>query len=124
MLCTMADGVSKQMRGAIRLTAYHEVKFSLLCHQSAGGMSAAYEADVRPAYVLLVDATGGPAFVDLISGALLAAMEGMPECSLIGLATFSAEVLHHFMQDPFLMNACMLASCRCLLAAIFSALLC
>ncbi|KAK9794932.1 hypothetical protein WJX73_000348 [Symbiochloris irregularis] len=69
-----------------------EASCPLPTSEDVGGVSAAYEVHVRPAYVLLLDATGGPAFVDLVSGALLAAMEGMAECSLIGLATFDAEI--------------------------------
>ena len=47
---------------------------------------------MQPVYIVLIDTTGGAGFVELVTAAVLAALEAMPACSLVGLATFSDEV--------------------------------
>ena len=69
--------------------------------QGTGEDGVQYEAECRPVYLALIDATGGPVFMELVKGAVLAALEAMPACYLFGLATFSSEVIHaHVGQHP------------------------
>ena len=41
----------------------------------------------------LIDATGGPAFFELVRTALLGALEALPPSALLGLISFSDQVL-------------------------------
>lgn len=80
--------------------------------QGAGEDSPCYEADCRPVHVALIDATGGPVFLELVKGAVLAALEALPSCALFGLATFSCEVKHTASHASFTCHNRSLASKR------------
>ena len=59
-----------------------------------------YEAKCTPAYIALIDSTGGPTYLELVKSALLAALEAMPPAALFGLVTFSNEVHTHCALHP------------------------
>ena len=53
---------------------------------------------VRPICVALVDITGTEDYLELVRCSLLAALEGLPQCALFGLATFSDKVMRSLCQ--------------------------
>ena len=50
------------------------------------------DLDARPVYVALVDTCCSEDFLELVKGALLAALEALPPVALFGLVTFSDKV--------------------------------
>ena len=50
------------------------------------------EAEAAPACIALVDASGGEEWLELVKGALLAALEALPPGACFGLATFARQV--------------------------------
>ena len=71
-----------QLLAAVLMTGYGQ----------GAGTGAVLEADCRPVYVMVIDLTGGNTYLELVKGAVLAALEAMPTCSLFGLATFTSLV--------------------------------
>lgn len=79
--------------------------------QGAGEGEVPTQVPCTPVYLALVDATGGGVFLELIKGAVLAALEALPACSLFGLATFSHEVSHACTHAIGLGGSCLSAVC-------------
>lgn len=63
------------------------------------------EAEATPACVALVDACGGPDWLEAVRSALLASLEALPPTALFGLATFSDQARR--------CSACCCCCCTC-----------